>query len=774
MPPDDNQALILQVSADVRRLEKQMAKAEGVVDKGSRNMEQRAKTASDKLERFFGKTDPAKALDKVFDATRFKVLDSGIAKVGLMGSALESLGVYGLAAAAAVGALAASFAQAREAARFADEIADTADRLHVTTDALQEYRSAIHAAGGEEKGADEALEGFSETLGKAQAGLGKAQRAFLELGFTKAQIKGFQDTDEALRAVTERIAKLPSQQRDAVISQLGLTGLKQLIDGGVSSMDQLRGKAHAAGVVMDSDLVRRGSELNDEIEEAQKRVEVQLHSAFVGLAPAILASVKLMGDLLEKAVQVVDVFSSIQNKRTEHLKDLRQQFVERQATPIGRALYGANDRKQIAALTTEIGVREARDKPSALKPTGALIDPTKTPKTASGPRDDTAQRTESVNAALAAAARDLLQAQGKLTDDIDARAEVERKIAAEELNQDLARLEKQKADVDSDKGISAATRASLKAKLDEAEVSARKAAEAKVDLIAREQDWALEDRADETRRRIRDAEIAQLEIAASLASTTEQRRAIELQILKIKQDELTHELGKSLSRQQQTGAITDEEGAKRFQAGTSGFAAERRQTLANTRGAFESFVAANAGAEKFKQTLEEIGVNGFQSLSDSLAQAIVNAEDLGDVAKNVFRQIAAQILSSAISNAGANVGAALIHLIPGFAVGTSSAPGGLALVGEKGPELVNLPKGAQVTPHSQTLQALKSMGVPSISNVSVHQTLQFDMRYGISTPELLADVNRKISASEQRAAQTGRQLARGDLAKIQYSRDLNG
>ncbi len=36
--------------------------------------------------------------------------------------------------------------------------------------------------------------------------------------------------------------------------------------------------------------------------------------------------------------------------------------------------------------------------------------------------------------------------------------------------------------------------------------------------------------------------------------------------------------------------------------------------------------------------------------------------------------------------------------IPGFAGGTNSAPGGLALVGENGPELINLPRGASVTP----------------------------------------------------------------------------
>lgn len=46
----------------------------------------------------------------------------------------------------------------------------------------------------------------------------------------------------------------------------------------------------------------------------------------------------------------------------------------------------------------------------------------------------------------------------------------------------------------------------------------------------------------------------------------------------------------------------------------------------------------------------------------------------------------------------------------GFAVGTRNAPGGLALVGERGPELVNIPQGSRVTPAAQTAAALNGMG----------------------------------------------------------------
>lgn len=48
-----------------------------------------------------------------------------------------------------------------------------------------------------------------------------------------------------------------------------------------------------------------------------------------------------------------------------------------------------------------------------------------------------------------------------------------------------------------------------------------------------------------------------------------------------------------------------------------------------------------------------------------------------------------------------------ITLIPEFAGGTDFAPGGFALVGEQGPELVNLPRGSQVTPADQTRDLLR-------------------------------------------------------------------
>jgi hypothetical protein len=55
-----------------------------------------------------------------------------------------------------------------------------------------------------------------------------------------------------------------------------------------------------------------------------------------------------------------------------------------------------------------------------------------------------------------------------------------------------------------------------------------------------------------------------------------------------------------------------------------------------------------------------------------------------------------------------------IKSIMGFANGTDNAPGGLSLVGENGPELMNVPRGAQIIPSAPTLSMMA--GGSSVAN----------------------------------------------------------
>ena len=88
----------------------------------------------------------------------------------------------------------------------------------------------------------------------------------------------------------------------------------------------------------------------------------------------------------------------------------------------------------------------------------------------------------------------------------------------------------------------------------------------------------------------------------------------------------------------------------------------------------------------------------FGSWIDSALNGTFKLKDaLADLSKQLIKMFANRALSSLFGGFGGGGFA-----IPGFANGTNFAPGGLSLVGERGPELVNLPRGSRVTPAAQT------------------------------------------------------------------------
>lgn len=136
----------------------------------------------------------------------------------------------------------------------------------------------------------------------------------------------------------------------------------------------------------------------------------------------------------------------------------------------------------------------------------------------------------------------------------------------------------------------------------------------------------------------------------------------------------------------------------------------------------------------FQSAAENIAV-GF---GETLGAALSGQASIGDFFKGVFQEVGSAMIAfgklmikfaiqveaikkfvlanPVIAIAGAVALIALGSLIknatskPGFAVGTRYAPGGMALVGERGPEMINLPRGSQVIPAAQTSQMMGGIG----------------------------------------------------------------
>lgn len=86
----------------------------------------------------------------------------------------------------------------------------------------------------------------------------------------------------------------------------------------------------------------------------------------------------------------------------------------------------------------------------------------------------------------------------------------------------------------------------------------------------------------------------------------------------------------------------------------------------------------------------EAAGEAFGQLGYQLKGVLLGAQSLGDALRNLVATLASKAFDMLWSALGTSL------KIPGFASGTNFAPGGLALVGERGPELVNLPRGTRV------------------------------------------------------------------------------
>ena len=70
-----------------------------------------------------------------------------------------------------------------------------------------------------------------------------------------------------------------------------------------------------------------------------------------------------------------------------------------------------------------------------------------------------------------------------------------------------------------------------------------------------------------------------------------------------------------------------------------------------------------------------------------------------------------------------------INEIPKLASGTRNFPGGLAMVGERGPELVNLPRGSQVIPNNQLANLAPQNERPIEVNQYIQQPIDLDFTF---------------------------------------------
>lgn len=263
---------------------------------------------------------------KVIDGTAREVKDS-LANVavssGAAGRVLGNLGPVGMAAAAGLGALTVSLVKTREALDFIDNLGDTATKLRVSVEALQEWRFAAQEANLDAGAFDESIQGLQSSVGKFVSGIGGARvaKAFEALGISREQAASFKSVSDMLPLLADRLKNVGSEaEKVAIADKLGLRPLLPLLEQGSDKIGEMTRRFRELGIILDTKTVASMGEMQRKAELASQAIDVNLKQAFLGLAPTLVATSQLLANLTNGLSGFLSQFTAIENRTRSQLE----------------------------------------------------------------------------------------------------------------------------------------------------------------------------------------------------------------------------------------------------------------------------------------------------------------------------------------------------------------------------------------------------------------------------------------------------------------------
>lgn len=233
-----DQELLVRIAADTRSLRRELDRAAGASRQTSERMRRDFDRAGDKLTGLSAVANKAKAA------------------------------FGGLLAGVTAGALVQSINRITQEM---DRLVNTADRLGVTVEALQELRFAAAEVGVEANTLDMALQRFIRRLGEAQAGGGELKDTLSQYGIALRDVNGrTRNADAVLNDLANAIKGAGSEQERLRIAFKAFdsegAALVTLLKEGGAGLDAFREKARELGVVVKNETARDLAEARREIE----------------------------------------------------------------------------------------------------------------------------------------------------------------------------------------------------------------------------------------------------------------------------------------------------------------------------------------------------------------------------------------------------------------------------------------------------------------------------------------------------------------------------
>ncbi len=189
-----------------------------------------------------------------------------------------------------------------------DSIGKFADRIGITTTALQEYRFAFDIAGVEQKKLDKGLLEIGKRLAQARVGtgsmvtiLGRLDKQLFET------LKATKNNNEALEVMFEALGNAKDQATKLALADaaFGGPGLKMTsaFVKGTAAFKATIAEGRRLNLFLSDRLVRTAEKVNDEFNIASRAIGINFKRAFLNVAPVLSSFARFMAEQMPKALR---------------------------------------------------------------------------------------------------------------------------------------------------------------------------------------------------------------------------------------------------------------------------------------------------------------------------------------------------------------------------------------------------------------------------------------------------------------------------------------
>lgn len=237
--------------------------------------------------------------------------DGLIGRAGSAGVALGAFGALGMMAAAALGALTIAIHGTFAAMEGAATLTDTAERIGLGVEALQQWRYVADEAGVDTARLEAGMEKLNGVMGKFKMGLGdaKLRPVFEELGITKAQLDNVTTADQLLTLLAGTLGQVEDRAKQVALARaMGIEELLPILRLGSDEIARLRDEASELGFVMGSETVAELDKADRAMERAGQQFRVIRDTT---LAPLATVFSELTTEVANSSVEIANMTSQL-------------------------------------------------------------------------------------------------------------------------------------------------------------------------------------------------------------------------------------------------------------------------------------------------------------------------------------------------------------------------------------------------------------------------------------------------------------------------------